>query len=676
MNFMEKLLKYSTYLLVFLTPLLYSNDRIFPYVTSKTFFFYGIVEILTVICIYFMMQNPLYRLNKIQWKFLIPIFLYIGWMTLAGIFAFNPSLSFWSSLSRGTGLLTLYHGLAFSIIIISLSNKYGARSYLRDLLYFVITSSFITGLTIWFGDEGFNLPINMLKSSNGGGQLGNSSLAAAYLLLTLGFTAFLFFAKDVSKKIKYWLVGGFSLIFFSPLFFSLQGLFNGRGFLGTARGATIAIVVAFVLSYFIYLIFSKKTISKIIGFTGTGIGIVLFIIFSIKLFIPGTFVNQEFVKATSGTRLIFWDIADKSIKERPLIGYGPENFPIAVQNHFNPSLLDKSFNFEAWTDRAHNLYYDTGVAGGYPAIFLYILFFVSLIYASFLSYKNEIFSREQFSIMFGLIIAYLLQDLLVFDSIVSLITLFVFAGFIFASLETKVLKNGNTIYINKNLIIIATFVLSIFLVFGLYNFYYMPIKKAKLFAEILGAKIDKKIDRYPELIKGSVVGNDWDVSGFAHDEYKFYASNPVATKQDKKILPYAKKDVLSFINYLEEITKTNKTDYRLYLSIVHLYSTYIFLSDLPYDANLANHILEYATYAKKLNPNDPQIYWSFGQISAWKGDVQGLINYYKEAIAVKPSLPAPHKLLIGILQSLGDRRSYEEALIQAQKDVPNFSMDK
>ena len=254
-NFRENLLKYGSYILVFLLPLVYLESMFSPFSSPKIFLFYGWIEILTAFWIYNFVVDNSCRLNKKVLLFFIPLFSYIVWMTLAGVLAVSPALSFWSSLGRGTGLITIYHCLAFALIVASLVKKEGIN-FVNSLMRWFLNGSFILAISIWFGNEGFNV-FDFLKDSAGGGLIGNSSMAAAYLLFALAFGAFLLFSKNISKNKKWWIGIKMIVILFLPLFFNILGLFNGNGFLGSARGDNLGIFVIAVFSFFLYLFFSK-----------------------------------------------------------------------------------------------------------------------------------------------------------------------------------------------------------------------------------------------------------------------------------------------------------------------------------------------------------------------------------------------------------------------------------
>lgn len=674
-NIREKALLWGMHMLALVLPLLYFGGRAFPYISSKTFFLYGTVGILVALWIYTIATDRSYRLTGKQWFAMSPFIIYIVWMSIAGIAGINPGLSVWSSLGRGTGLLTLYHLLGMCLVSISLANQYGFWVYVRRMLTLLTLSGFILILSVWFGDEGFGVQSSMFRNSSGGGLIGNSSLAAAYLMFVLCFSGVLLVSTDIAKRVRILAWTTVGLIIFSPLFINLQGLWNGRGILGSARGAFIALFVAVGISLFTYLALSSKKSSKVVGLSSIAVSGALFVVLWLKLLTPGTVIHEGFVKAASGTRFVYWDIAAKAMSERPLVGYGPENYASAVHRYFNPQLLGKDLAFEVWTDRAHNVFYDIGATGGYPAIGFYFLCSIGMVYGTYRAQRSSVFTRAQAAVIVGGITGYVFQNLFVFDGIVSLFGFVLLASMVYAAQDTQSKPSSGRVF-GEN----TRYVLTILLIIGAslswYSFAYLPSRKALLFGSIMGAPIDVRASRYSELLNGSPVGNAWDVGGFAHDIYKFYAKDAVSVKADTRVLPYAIKDVASFIAYAEHIAAKNPTDYRLRMSMIHLYSTQIYLSDMAYNESLANHMLALLAAAHALSPTDPQIYWAKGQIAAWKGDLQGVVDAYQEAIALDRTLVPAHTLLIGFLDGIGDQKGAQQALLQAQKDIPGFSMTK
>jgi O-antigen ligase len=669
---LNKILKFGSCLLVLILPIFYLSNTSFSFTSPKTYLFYGFVEVLTAIWVYTLFIDPLYRLSKRTWLYFIPLFSYVLWMTLAGLMAVNPHLSFWSTLGRGTGLLTLYHALAFAFIVTSLIKKNG-EDYLYRLMRWFINGGFILAISIWFGDEGFNA-FNFLKGSIGGGLMGNSSLAASYLIFILAFGFFILTSKPPHNKGKWWLGTKLAVILFSPLFINILGAMSGKGILGSARGATIGIFVIVIAALLTYLIISKNKVSKILGIIGVVVSIIIFSIGWGQFVKPGTYIHEKFTQVAGANRFVFWDIAQRSMNEHPYFGYGPENFSIAFQNHFFPRILLPQYGNEGWTDKTHNMYYEAGATGGYGAIFFYGLFFVTLMYALYQLRKNEILNHKQIAILGGLIIGYIFQNLFILDSLLSIMVLYALAGIIFASYEKENKEKYELKPINlilKNTIIVT---LCISCSVSLIAFTLKPAIKDFRLYKVTNMPIDLRPAHYGDLLKGSKVGNDWDIGLVAISLYKTYTTDPIKIKNDPKLLPLAINDIKAFLQYAEVIVKNNKSDVRLHVGMVYLYSTLNFFTDNPYNENMGNHMLALIDEAKLYAPKNPEIYYCAAQVYSWKRDFKGVEEEYKKAIALDPSIPNSHTFLIKLAKIIGDQKLYDEALAQAERDIPGFKI--
>ena len=577
-SFREKLLKNGSCFLIFILPIIYFGNSVFfySYLTSKLFFFYGIVEILFTSWIYTIITDRSYSLSRKTWLYFIPLGVYLIWLTITGILGVNPALSFWSSFGRGTGLLTLYHCLALALIIASLVKKWGMDFVYKFMRWF-LNGSFILAVSLWFGNEGFNV-FPFLRDSAGGGLMGNSSLTATYLLFALAFGSFILFSKNITKKVKWWTGILIVVILFSPLFINILGLFNGHGLFGSARGATIGIFVGVVVAGIAYLFFSQKKIVQGLAIILVIIGSLSFVIEWAKLVNPNTNLHKSFVNVASDTRFIFWDSAQKAINKHPWLGYGPENFMIAFQDNFNPKIITTNdpknkHGDETWTDRAHNVYYDMGISGGYPAIAFYTLFILSIMYGLFKLRNSEKVNHIQIAILGGLIAGYVFQNLFVFDSLHSLVALFVLSGIIFVFQDNLIGQKQPTRPMNLNVKNTIAMVLFITFFIALIFFTYRPMKKDITYNRIIKMPINERQDHYPDLLKGVSMGNQFDTSQIADVISKYYSFNLINVKNDKNMLPYAENDLMGLSKYLEVVTKTNKTDQRLYLSLVTSYIT-------------------------------------------------------------------------------------------------------
>lgn len=120
------------------------------------------------------------------------------------------------------------------------------------------------------------------------------------------------------------------------------------------------------------------------------------------------------------TRLALWNIALKSVAERPLVGGGHESFGNAFVRHYDVSLS----NEERWFDRAHNVFLDIAVTGGVLALVSFVLlvaFSARCIAFSGIGYEEK-------AALLCLLIAYAVNGSFFFDSIASYSILFFVVG--------------------------------------------------------------------------------------------------------------------------------------------------------------------------------------------------------------------------------------------------------
>lgn len=673
-SFREWIIKCGILLLVFVLPLIAINSLSFPYISPKTFFFYGLVDLVFVFWLYGIIVDKSYRLDKKQILFFVPALLYVIWMSLAGLFAVNPALSFWGPIERGTGLLTLYHAFIFSIILASIIKRDG-RKYLNRLLKYFLWGSFILAISVWFGDEGLKLPIDTLMKSSGGGLSGNSSFAAAYLIFSIFFCLYFLFEKSISKSWKIFTSFILATIIFSPLFIDIYGFATNTGLLGSARGATLGIIIGLGVTVLGYLSLSKKKEIKIIGIVSILISLTIFSVGWSQLMKPNTTLHNKFIEVTSGNRFLFWDVAEKAMQEYPYLGYGPENYMIAFRENFDIKIFDDKHTPEAWSDKAHNIYFDTGVSGGYPAITFYFIFILSIFYAIYRAYNIDKLSRIQASLLGGLMIGYIFQNLFVFDSPISTVALFMAVGIVYGLRASEFKGKYSKTNISLAVLNLIAVILSISFVIAFINFSYLPLIKSRELTRVTLLNIDERPREYMSLLNGSKIGNYSDASYFAYQMNLKYSGQIKNLQQDKNILSYVDTDLTAYLAYLNKLAETNKTDYRLYLSMLHLYNIKINILGKPYDQAEYNHILSLVDYAHSLSPGDPQVYWDAGFFKMFQSDFNGALIEYRNAVYLDKTSTSSWEMMLKFLKMTDQQKLYDITLKEAQKNISDFKYE-
>jgi tetratricopeptide (TPR) repeat protein len=279
-------------------------------------------------------------------------------------------------------------------------------------------------------------------------------------------------------------------------------------------------------------------------------------------------------------------------------------------------------------------------------------------------------------------VAYFFQNLVVFESNLSIFYLYVLFGLIVSmffdgdakvEVMSKNKKNKNE---DHSFNIVIGLLLTAISISSLYYFSISPARKSKLYGSVFSRVLaEDKSDIYKNLLEGSSAGIDRDSGVLADYVYKNHVDKLAEIKNDKKSLPIITENIKNLIAYLEVAEKINPHDYRMEINTIHLYSLYYNLTGETPDLIKTNHMLDLLKHASNLSPNNPQVYWRVAQVYAWQGNVDEVINYYKKSIEVGPTVPTSHRLLIMFARAMGNNKLYAESLSQAEKDIPGFKLE-
>jgi hypothetical protein len=157
-------------------------------------------------------------------------------------------------------------------------------------------------------------------------------------------------------------------------------------------------------------------------------GVVVLVIFTSSLFI---FKNSSIVKSSSilsriatispndvtgSSRLAMWTISYQAWLERPLLGYGQDNFSYIFARKFLP---EKMCNLEPWYDRSHDVFFDWLVAGGTLGLLSYLSLYGVALWLLWRT-GGHVPLREK-AILTGAIVGYFIHNIFVFDNLTSYI---------------------------------------------------------------------------------------------------------------------------------------------------------------------------------------------------------------------------------------------------------------
>lgn len=446
-----------------------STSTLFPFIVGKYVWFRTSVDLALIFFLFGLLFNAegrFYenRLQRIIKKpLVIAVIVFVFAFNVAGFFGFDPAQSFWSNFERGEGGFQILHfGLFFLLLVALLKNE----SDWRKMFYFSIAAALLMivyGVLAMNGVSGFfsDIPSGMsffemlnYRAFRFSGSVGNPAYVASYLIFTMFYVAYIFISKQATKTLS--LRRGILAILFL--------IFLAFFFLTGTRGAFVGVVAA-IISLLFYIAFSnqKWRRSLLISILALIIAVTTMIFFKDEPFVKNIPAFRVFDISFSATtfrhRLIMWGIAIEGWKDRPLFGWGPENYYQVFDRHFNINYFKPSQGFGAWFDRAHNVFLDylveTGIVGLLSYISIFAVFYWQLLHKTQINadldpvqqqavygagadkrrYVSENLRNNpresvlQKALIFAVPIAYLVQGLMLFEVLSIYLNLFLFLAF-------------------------------------------------------------------------------------------------------------------------------------------------------------------------------------------------------------------------------------------------------
>lgn len=443
-------------------PIFVSNDLFFPFITGKNFAFRIITEFIFACWLILLLKDPSVRPRPLAVLYVFGAFVFS--LFISAMFGMNPDKSFWSNFERMEGWVGLAHLGAYFLVLTSFLNT--------EKLWKTLFASSV-GVSVAVGVFGLFQLAGAFPINQGGvrmdATLGNATYLAIYALFNLFLTLLLFFKRNDGTSGFWSCYGSFSgasvLIFLipvllgtpvssisAPLIFSFLilpqivfwGLY-GLGWLVKIRDkAAIFYVLAILLQ--LLMLFEAESRGTILGLVGGlfltgliyalfgkdspklrkwGAGVVIAVVVVVGGFVllknvgafehaSGAISRLASISLSEGqTRFTVWNIALKGFVERPLFGWGQENFNYVFNKYYDPSLYAQ----EPWFDRAHNVILDWLIAGGAVGLLLYLSVYAVTIW--YLTRKNDAFPLWERGLLIGLLAAHAIHNLFVFDNLVS-----------------------------------------------------------------------------------------------------------------------------------------------------------------------------------------------------------------------------------------------------------------
>lgn len=406
-----------------LTPLIFYGAVLYPWVVPRVVYFRLLVEAaLAVLVILLLFRSNRVRSHRDWFGAGFLVFLLAG--AASAIAGVSPFRSFFGDLERMWGLWGWFHfALFYGLLRVFMTPRGWRVLFAANLAVAIVVVSYgviqyerATGGLAW-------LPFEVLDVSyRPAGTLGNPGYLAAYTLAILAVTALLVARLERGRRI--WLLPAATLV--------LLGFVIAQ-----TRGAILGAVAGGVVGVVLYALVGLKGRSRAALLAGA----------ALTLLVAGALVTwaradpprfaavpvlsrfSQLGSASDSSRLVIWSAGLDAAQERPILGYGIENYGIAFERNFDPA-WGHIPGVSGRTDRAHNALVETAATMGVVGVIAFLLMGLGLVLNVRAAYRRGALSPFELAIVSGLFTAYAVYLVFWFEDSNSLIILFAIAAWV------------------------------------------------------------------------------------------------------------------------------------------------------------------------------------------------------------------------------------------------------
>lgn len=426
-----------------LLPFYIASSMLFPFITGKNFTFRIIIELIVPLWVGLMIIRSEFRPRLTLLVKSVTLLVVV--LFLADWFGPNPYRSFFSNYERMEGFISFAHLYLYFLMLLSVFRT--RRDWLILFHVSIIASIVVSYIAV--------LQKLGLRSSPQGGfrvdsTIGNPTYLAAYLLFHVWLIVLLMkqFWPQRSRQTKKWLLQ----VFYGLLLLSELVII----YFTATRGVVLALLATVIPFAALTVLFWNRmfggeqfTPSKVEGTksslgTGWSIGrklaamalaLVIIVPFLFWLGRSSRFIQQSPVlsrltnyslsESTVASRFLIWKMSWKGALERPLLGWGQENYYLVFQKYYDPGLYAQ----EPWFDRSHNIIFDWLIHAGFIGLAAYLSIFAAAFWMIVSAVRKRALALWEGSVLVALFVSYFFQNIFVFDNLNTYLLFFAFLAY-------------------------------------------------------------------------------------------------------------------------------------------------------------------------------------------------------------------------------------------------------
>jgi len=614
--------------LMTITPIIVNTFLFFPYVGPKGLFLMTLIEIAFFSWLVLAYLKPQYRIKRSPIFYAVTAYIVI--LILATLFGADPMRSFWSKFERMSGLLMWLHLYALFLVTSSVFKKeHWHRFFLASLaIACIVCIAFFANIQgTWTAADG--------------STLGNSSFLATYILFNLFFAIYLIYF--LFKKLKQGnyintIKFVFALVVFVLMLVTLYASKAQAAKLSFAGGVGFICLFLFARKY--------KKIGKVLVIAA----IAIYILGSVLLLVPDSFVQDMYLQVKSKARPLIWQQAWEGFSQRPILGWGPQNFGFVFNKTFNPCFYADECGGQPRFDQAHNIIMDNLIDTGVLGLIAYLAMFGSVFWILWKK-KVQFFAAAVFS---SLLLAHFAQNLTVFDMPASYLMLF----FVFGYAGSCVIRKPVQREFKEKKISIVAIIATALLGLCLFFFVYKPIMTSWGIIKVLAARDSEQLeDGYDKALNSSPMGR-YQIRNHLTVHLLGKAQSGQVNKEEFDLLEP------KMLNSVQD----SPLDFFSHLNIGKFYNAY----GAFYDQSKLYDAERFLDRAVELAPTKQEVYWEVSKTKVMLGKTQEGVELAERAVALYPKLDYSHLHLINLLKVVGLEELVEIKVYEAIKAIPGL----
>lgn len=410
--------------MLFWTPFVVTSETAFSYVVGKAVYSRALIEIVVALVIPLALTRPEYRPAR-SWV-LVLLALSLATSLLAAAFGVSLQRSLWSTYERMQGVVDAAHWVALTLVLACVLR--GCREW-RALLALNLVPSVAMALLVigrFSGVDGLYLADVEEVTWRMSASFGNSAFLGGYALVSFfvagGLAAWSLWPSATTRRSGLARLAGAFFVCAALLNLCTIALSGSLGaYLGLVGGLGCLAFVCAILGRARSTRWIGRGVVVLVGVAVVGLAVVFFVDNPFPKSLSNPVINRlAYVgteSLTTRTRLAAWEAGYLGFLDRPVLGWGPDNYLVPFSLHGEDIAAETRFH-----DYAHNDLVEQAATKGIVGVAVYAAlwfatFYVLVCRARRLSDADVDATNEQLLTLF--VGAALMADLLMRQTLFS-----------------------------------------------------------------------------------------------------------------------------------------------------------------------------------------------------------------------------------------------------------------